>query len=50
MRAAIVPSVNAAWVVKDVPTPEPGATQVLVKIRASGICYTDVHPDARRVA
>jgi alcohol dehydrogenase len=26
-----------------VPTPEAGPTQVLIKIRASGMCYTDVH-------
>jgi alcohol dehydrogenase len=23
--------------------PEPGENQVLIKIRASGMCYTDVH-------
>jgi alcohol dehydrogenase len=43
MKAAIVPAANAPWVVKDVPTPEPGPTQVLIKIHASGLCYTDVH-------
>src|SRR5580658_6163807 len=43
MRAAIVPSVNSAWVLREVPTPEPGPNQVLIKIRASGMCYTDVH-------
>ena len=43
MKAAIVPSANGAWVLKEVPTPQPGPNQVLLKIRASGICYTDVH-------
>jgi D-arabinose 1-dehydrogenase-like Zn-dependent alcohol dehydrogenase len=43
MKAAIVPAVDAAWVVKDVPTPTAGANQVLIKIHASGMCYTDVH-------
>jgi alcohol dehydrogenase len=30
-------------VLQEVPTPEPGPNQVLIKIRASGMCYTDVH-------
>jgi len=43
MKAAVVPAVNAKWEVKDVPTPKPEANQVLIKIHASGLCYTDVH-------
>lgn len=43
MRAAVVPAVGARWEVREVPTPEPGPNQVLIKIRASGMCYTDVH-------
>jgi D-arabinose 1-dehydrogenase-like Zn-dependent alcohol dehydrogenase len=43
MRAAIVPSVNSKWELREVPTPEPGPGQVLIKIHASGLCYTDVH-------
>jgi D-arabinose 1-dehydrogenase-like Zn-dependent alcohol dehydrogenase len=43
MKAAIVPSINGAWVLREVPTPEPGPNQVLIQIRASGMCYTDVH-------
>jgi alcohol dehydrogenase len=43
MRAAIVPSANSAWVLQEVKTPEPGPNQILIKIRASGMCYTDVH-------
>ena len=43
MKAAIVPAVRAHWEVQDVPTPEPQANQVLIKIHASGLCYTDVH-------
>ncbi|MFL6366934.1 MAG: alcohol dehydrogenase catalytic domain-containing protein [Nitrososphaeraceae archaeon] len=41
--AAVVPSVNAKWEVKEVSTPKPRANQVLIKMHASGICYTDVH-------
>ncbi|MFL6329544.1 MAG: alcohol dehydrogenase catalytic domain-containing protein [Nitrososphaeraceae archaeon] len=43
MLAAIVPSMNGTWEVKEVSTPQPGTNQVLIKIHASGICYTDVH-------
>jgi D-arabinose 1-dehydrogenase-like Zn-dependent alcohol dehydrogenase len=43
MRAAVVPVIHGKWEVKEIPTPEPGPNQVLIKIHASGICYTDVH-------
>jgi alcohol dehydrogenase len=43
MRAAVAPAVNGKWEVKDVAKPEAGPNQVLIKIHASGICYTDVH-------
>jgi 2-desacetyl-2-hydroxyethyl bacteriochlorophyllide A dehydrogenase len=43
MKAAVVPKQNAKWEIRDVPTPKPGPNEVLIKIRASGICYTDVH-------
>jgi alcohol dehydrogenase len=43
MKAAIVPALKARWEIKDVPVPKPGPNQVLMKIRASGLCYTDVH-------
>jgi hypothetical protein len=38
MQAAVVPAVNRAWQVKEVPQPQPGPNQVLVKMHASGIC------------
>ena len=43
MQAAVVPAMSSSWQVKDVPQPQAGPNQVLVKIHASGICYTDVH-------
>jgi len=43
MKAAVVPAVKAKWEVKELPTPKPEANQVLIKIHASGLCYTDVH-------
>lgn len=43
MKAAVVPQVNGQWSVKEWPTPKAGPDQVVIKIRASGLCYTDVH-------
>ncbi|HEU4403503.1 MAG TPA: alcohol dehydrogenase catalytic domain-containing protein [Candidatus Polarisedimenticolia bacterium] len=43
MKAAVVPALHSKWEVRDVATPEPGPNQVLIKIHASGLCYTDVH-------
>jgi alcohol dehydrogenase len=43
VKAAIVTSADAPWTVADVATPEPGPNQVVIKIHASGLCYTDVH-------
>jgi alcohol dehydrogenase len=43
MRAAVVTAANGPWEVQNVPEPKPGPNQVLVKMHASGVCYTDVH-------
>ena len=43
MKAAVVPKIGGKWEVKEVPTPHPATNQVLIKIHASGLCYTDVH-------
>jgi D-arabinose 1-dehydrogenase-like Zn-dependent alcohol dehydrogenase len=43
VKAAVVPKIGGKWDVREVPTPEPLANQVLIRIRASGLCYTDVH-------
>lgn len=43
MKAAVVPAVNSSWQIQEVAQPQPGPNQVLVKMHASGICYTDVH-------
>ena len=43
MRAAVIPKVRSKWQVEDVPVPKPAANQVLIRIHASGLCYSDVH-------
>ena len=43
MKAAVVPKIDSQWEVKEVPSLEPGPNQVLIKIHASGLCFTDVH-------
>ena len=43
MRAAVVPALGAKLRIEEVPVPEPGPGQVLVKVAASGVCHTDLH-------
>jgi alcohol dehydrogenase len=43
MRAAIVPSVDSRWELVSLEIPAPEPDQVLIRVRASGMCYTDVH-------
>ncbi len=43
MRAAVVPAIAKKWQVQEIPRPSPGPNQALIKIHASGLCYTDVH-------
>ncbi|MTE22525.1 cytochrome P450 [Streptomyces sp. TRM43335] len=42
MKAAVVDAPGAPWELRDVPVPEPGPGQVLVRIRASGLCHNDL--------
>jgi D-arabinose 1-dehydrogenase-like Zn-dependent alcohol dehydrogenase len=45
MQAAIVPAVHGKREVKEVPTPHPATNQVLIKIHARCLCYSDVYFD-----
>ena len=42
MKATVIPEVNAEWVIQDVPTPAPGPGEVLIRVRASGLCGNDI--------
>ncbi|HLG84880.1 MAG TPA: alcohol dehydrogenase AdhP [Bradyrhizobium sp.] len=43
MKAAVVRSFGKPLVIEDVPVPVPGAGEVLVKVKACGVCHTDLH-------
>ena len=43
MQAALLTEYRAPLVLKTVPRPVPKTDEVLVKIEASGVCFTDVH-------
>ena len=43
MKAAVVQEFGKPLVIQDVPVPDPGPGQILVKVAASGVCHTDLH-------
>ncbi|WP_028310028.1 alcohol dehydrogenase AdhP [Derxia gummosa] len=43
MKAAVVRAFQQPLVIDEVPVPEVGPRQILVKIAASGVCHTDLH-------
>lgn len=42
MKAAIVHKFGQPLVIEDVPIPQPGPDQILVKIQSCGVCHTDL--------
>lgn len=42
MKAAVIPEVNGTWELRDVPDPRPGPGEVLIRVRACGVCFNDV--------
>lgn len=42
MLASVCPGVGQAWELREVPTPVPGPGEVLIRVRASGMCHNDV--------
>lgn len=43
MKAAMFHGPGQPFKIEDVPTPQPGPGQVLVKVAACGVCHTDLH-------
>ena len=43
MMAAVVHTLGAPLEIREVPVPEVGPGQILVRIAASGVCHTDLH-------
>ena len=43
MRTAVMTEVRKPWTIKTLPDPRPQPGQVLIRIRASGMCGTDLH-------
>ena len=43
MKAAVFYGPDRPLSVEDVPTPEPGAGQVLIQVAGCGVCHTDLH-------
>ena len=43
MKAAVLRGVGEPLVIEEIPRPEPRASEVLVQVRACGVCHTDLH-------
>lgn len=43
MQAAVAHEFGAALIIEDVPVPQPGPGQALVKLISTGVCHTDLH-------
>lgn len=43
MKAAVVHAFGEPLSIEEVPVPSPGVGQILVNVKASGVCHTDLH-------
>lgn len=43
MKAAVFHAANQPLAVEEIPTPTPGAGEVLIKVAGCGVCHTDLH-------
>lgn len=43
MQAAVLRAIGGRLAIEELPVPEPGPGQILVKVAACGVCHSDVH-------
>ena len=43
MKAAVVHDFSQPLRIEDIPIPEPGIGEVVVKVETCGVCHTDIH-------
>ncbi len=43
MKAVALPAVGGPLVVEEVPLPKPRSGEVRLRVRACGVCHTDLH-------
>ena len=43
MKAAVATALRAPLEIREVETPRPGPGQIVARVRASGVCHTDLH-------
>jgi alcohol dehydrogenase, propanol-preferring len=43
MRAAVLRSIGSPLMIEQIPVPQPGRGEVLIKVIACGVCHSDVH-------
>jgi propanol-preferring alcohol dehydrogenase len=43
MRAAVLPAYKAELELTDMPVPQPQGGEVLIRVRAAGVCHSDLH-------
>lgn len=43
MKAAVLKEIGTPLVIEEIPTPEPGLGQVLIRTEACGVCHSDLH-------
>lgn len=43
MKAMLLEQIGQPLALRELPTPEPRENQVLIRVRACGVCRTDLH-------